>query len=63
MAPSRFRFDPSLASARYAVVDDYWELWATTSSDAAAFVERVRRWPLAFSVGPYHVYGPSPVGS
>jgi 4-amino-4-deoxy-L-arabinose transferase-like glycosyltransferase len=56
MPPSRFRFDPSPQHARFAVIDAYWELWASESRAVAHLVAECERWPLLWQGGEYRVY-------
>jgi hypothetical protein len=56
MPPSRFRFDPSPQHARFAVIDGYWELWASESEAVARLVAECERWPLLWQGGEYRVY-------
>ena len=53
---SRFRFDPSPASARYAVLDGYWDLWAAESDAVARLVAECEAWPLLWRGGGYRVH-------
>ncbi|MGH2352132.1 MAG: ArnT family glycosyltransferase [Chloroflexota bacterium] len=52
----RFRFDPSTATARYAVLDRYWDLWAAESESVARLVAEIETWPLEWRGGDYRVY-------
>jgi hypothetical protein len=56
MPPERFRFDPSTGSARYAVVDGFWDVWAGQNGHVAALMAEVERWPLEWRSGAVRVH-------
>jgi hypothetical protein len=53
---SRFRVDPSPDAARYAVLDAYWDLWASQSPLVRGLAEEIERWPLEWSRGQTRVH-------
>jgi hypothetical protein len=55
---SRFRFDPRLENATYAVVDPLWRGWASAQMpDVAVMVEEIgAEWVLEATIGRFEVY-------
>jgi hypothetical protein len=53
---SRFRFDPSPDAARYAVLDAYWDLWASQSPLVRSLANEIEQWPLDWQQGQTRVY-------
>jgi hypothetical protein len=56
MPPARFRFDPSPRHARFAVLDGYWDLWASENGAVARLIVECERWPLIWRGGEYRVH-------
>jgi hypothetical protein len=54
---SRFVFDPSVARARYVVVDRIWDNWAEANvPDLDVILDAIEAWPLAAEFGEFRVY-------
>ena len=58
LPPSRFRYDPSLATATYVVIDPLWRGWASqTMPEVAEMVQEVEEgWNLEIQFGDFEVY-------
>jgi hypothetical protein len=58
---SRFSFDPSSESARFAVIDEFWEQWREVSPPLARLTRAIEAWPEVARSGQFRVYmNPSP---
>ena len=52
---SRFAFEPSIAGARFAVVDPFWRRWADASPPLARLILQIDGWPEEFRAGTFSV--------
>ena len=57
---ARFRFDPSLGGARYAVVDPFWLRWAAEVPAVRRHLDRVESATIAAEIGQIRIFAPSP---
>ena len=58
LPPARFRFDPRLENATYAILDPLWRDWgAAQMPEVAQMIERIESdWLLEMTDGPFAVY-------
>ena len=58
LGQNRFVFDPTVAHARYAIVDNLWRALAQPDQapQLQPLLELVERWPAVYHIGEYTIY-------
>ena len=58
LGQNRFDFNPSIAHARYAIVDNLWRALAQPDQapQLQPLLDRVERWPAVYHIGEYTIY-------